>query len=244
MPKYYYLSRFIGSGTERDPFRPLAARFGHFSVLDLRPDETRPEGWCFACVEIEGHISAEPESGLIYLGQDPHAELNTTTISRIKDSLRVDFKSRTLAEIAAEILLFQRLPGLTQGVDGKYRLYLCGLLWEATEAEAYDFVGRLREDELLGPPSRNLSKRVTDLREALADALTTVAHTVDHGRSGWLDKEIEKVRKGRSNHPLATRYVEANAVVEESDLYAYSCLVGRYLDADARTRSSRHYPAH
>src|SRR5438093_6421812 len=95
----------------------------------------------------------------------------------LKERLRIDLKSQKLAEIAAEILLFQRIPGrgLRLELDGKYRLHLRGLLWEAAEAEAYEFVGRLQEDELLGPAPSNLSRQMSDLRPALDNALTTVA---------------------------------------------------------------------
>lgn len=219
MPKYYYLSRFIGSGTQLDPFRALTASFGSSSILDLRPDETRPEGWCFACVEREDKISVETAAGLIYLGDDGHVDLSDSAINQIKERLRIEFESKKLAEIAAEILLFQRIPsrGLRPDLDGKYRIHLGGLLWEATEVEVYEFVGRLREDKLLGPSPSNVSKQIVDLRPALGDALITVAAIVDYGRSGWLDNETDKVKKRRSNHPLATIYSEASKLREGSD---------------------------
>lgn len=219
MPKYFYLSRFVGSGTLLDPFRPLAASFGPSSMLDLRPDERRPEGWCFACVEREDQIIVETPAGLIYLGDDGHVNLSDATMNQIKERLRIDFKSQKLAEIAAEILLFQRMPGrgLRPDLDGKYRLHLRGLLWEATEAEAYEFVGRLREDELLGPSPSSPSKQMIDLRPALDDALTTVAGIVDHGRPGWLNKEMEEVKKKRSSHPIAMNYLEASKARKDSD---------------------------
>lgn len=106
MPKYYYLSRFIGSGTQLDPFQPLTARFGSSNIIDLRSDATRQGGWCFACVECFDQISGEPEAELIFLGSDAHVDLGDSTILKIKDRLHVDFKSRNLADIVAEILLF------------------------------------------------------------------------------------------------------------------------------------------
>jgi len=188
-------------------------------MLDLRPDETRPEGWCFACLEREDQINVETAAELIYLGDDGHVDLSDSTINQIKERLQIDFKSQRLAEIAAEILLFQRMPGrgLRPDLDGKYRLHLRGLLWEATEVEAYEFVGRLREDELLGPSPSNPSKQMIDLRPALDDALTTFANIVDYGRSGWLNNETDEVKKKRSNHPLATNYLEASKLREDSD---------------------------
>ena len=87
MNKHYYLSQFIGSGTQLDPFQSLAARFGPSGMLDLRPDETRQEGWCFTCVECEDQISVEPEAGLIYLGDDGYVDLSDSTINQIKECL-------------------------------------------------------------------------------------------------------------------------------------------------------------
>jgi hypothetical protein len=218
MPKHYYLSQFIGSGTELDPFKPLTAKFGPSSILDLRPDETQPKGWCFACVDRDVQIGVKSESGLIYLGQDGHVNLSESTINQLKRCLRIDFQSQTLAEIAAEILLLGRIPGrgLRPDLDGKYRLHLGGLLWEVTEPEAYEFVGSLRETELLGP-APTLPSQMSDRRPALGDALATIANIVDYGRRGWLDSEMAKVKTKQSNHSLATNYLEASNLLKDSD---------------------------
>lgn len=151
MPKHYFLSRVQGSGTTTDAFRPVVANLGPYSMLDLRPDATRIDGWCF--VSVKSPIT-QPNSVQIYLGDNPHMPLPNDTIERIKVALSVDFQSTNLAEILAEILLFRLMPGrgLRPGTDGSYRIFLGELLWEATESEAYEFVGRLRE-----PASSKLS---------------------------------------------------------------------------------------
>ena len=71
-------------------------------------------------------------------------------------------------------------------------------MWEVTETEAYDFVGKLRETELLGQPAARPGQRIADLRPRLDRALIAIAHVVNHDRSGWLDKEIEKVKRKQS----------------------------------------------
>lgn len=219
MPKYYFLSRLIGSGTQLDPFRPLAVSLGPSDWLDLRPDKTRPDGWCFACVEREDPISPATAAELLYLGDDEYVELSDAILHEIKGRLGINFKSQKLAEIVAEILLCQLLPGrgLRPGVDGKYRIYLRGLLWEATEVEAYELVGRLREVDLLTPTPCDTSSLNDDLRPALGNALTTLASIVDQGRPGWLRNEIQRVKDKKSKHPLVTNYVEATSVCEASD---------------------------
>ncbi|HKA22650.1 MAG TPA: hypothetical protein VKN18_30540 [Blastocatellia bacterium] len=219
MSYYYYLSSFVGSGNHNDPFRAVAADCGPASILDLRRDATRRDGWCFVCVERENPIDTATTTGLIYLGDDPHAKLDNGTINKLKDRLAVDFKSENLAEIVAEILLLQRIPGrgLRAGLDGTYSFHLGKLVWKVTETEAYEFVGKLRETELLGQPAPRPGQRIADLRPRLDHALITIADVVNHDRSGWLDKEIEKVKRKQSNHPVAINYFEATKVREHED---------------------------
>lgn len=219
MTKQYYLSKFIGTGTESDPFRPLAAQLGRWSMLDLRPDRKRQDGWCFACVELEHEVSLEPATGLIYLCEEALVPLNDAVISAVKASLGIDFKSKKLGEIIAEILLLGRMSnrGLRPELDGSFSINLGGVLWEATEAETYEFVGRLREDELLGAPPRSSEIPIVDVKIALAASLATIAEAVDHGSPTWLEKEMDKVRERRSAHPLATRYLEASELLSGSD---------------------------
>ena len=125
MSCYYYLSPFVGSGNHDDPFRAVAADFGPASILDLRRDATRRDGWCFVGVERENALT-DTTTGLIYLGDDTHAKLDNGTINKLKERLTVDFKSENLAEIVAEILLLQRIPGrgLRPGLDGTYSFHL------------------------------------------------------------------------------------------------------------------------
>lgn len=128
MPKYYFLSRFTGAGTQRDPFRPLIAKLGTCGMLDLRRDKTQQEGWCFACLNSEHGIGLEHSPELIYLGENAHGDLDDSTIKQIKDTLGINFKSTTLAELIAEILLLRLMPGcgLRPGLDGRYTVHLNG----------------------------------------------------------------------------------------------------------------------
>lgn len=123
MSKHYFLSRFTGTGTHRDPFRPLIAKLGTCGMLDLRPDKTRQEGWCFACLNSEHGINLEHSSELIYLGENAHGDLGDSILRQIKNTLGISFKSKTLAELIAEILLFRLMPGhgLRPGLDGVHR---------------------------------------------------------------------------------------------------------------------------
>lgn len=220
MPKYYFLSRFTGTGTQRDPFRPLIAKLGTCGMLDLRPDETQQEGWCFACLNSEHGINLEYSPELIYLGENAHGDLGDSTIRQIKDTLGINFKSTTLAELIAEILLLRLIPGrgLRPGLDGRYTVHLNGQLWQTTESEAYEFVGRLREPELLKIFSNDTPPQPSDIRPVLDESLIHLASIVDYDRPGWLVKEIEKVKQKRSNNPLVMNYIEAKELYEASDL--------------------------
>lgn len=220
MPKYYFLSRFTGTGTQRDPFRPLTAKLGTCGMLDLRPDETRQEGWCFTCLNSEHGINLEHSSELIYLGENAHGDLGDSTLRQIKDTLGISFKSTTLAELIVEILLFRLMPGrgLRPGLDGRYTVHLNGPLWQTTESEAYEFVGRLREPEVLKIFPNDTPPEPSDIRPVLDESLIHLASIVDHGRPGWLVKEIEKVKQKRSDNPLVTNYIEAKELYEASDL--------------------------
>lgn len=218
MPKYFFLSRLQGCGSTTDAFRPLVSNLGPYSMIDLRPDQTRIDGWCF--VSVKSFVS-EPTTVEIYLGDNPHVPLPNETIVKIKEALGVDFKSTNLAEILAEILLFRLMPGrgLRPGIDGSYRIYLGELLWEATEAQTYEFAGRLREPDILKTFPNASSTPTIDLRPALEEALTLIADIVEHGQAGWLLDEREKVKTARSSHPLAVRYSVAETLLHESDFH-------------------------
>jgi hypothetical protein len=141
----------------------------------------------------------------VFLTSDPGVELGKETISLVKGQLGIELRSTRFADIVAEILLLGLMPGrgLRPTLDGTYEIHLCGLLWEATEIEAYEFVGGLREQELLGSPPRAASHQSRDLRPALRQSMESLAAAVDTGRPGWLANELEAVDAGRSHHPLA-----------------------------------------
>lgn len=216
MPRHYFLSRLQGSGTTTDAFRPVVANLGPYSMLDLRPDATRIDGWCF--VSVKSSV-AQPTSAQIYLGDDPHMPLPNDTIEKIRVALSVDFQSTNLAEILAEILLFRLMPGrgLRPGTDGSYKIFLGELLWQATESEAFEFVGRLREPDILKAFPNVSSPSTNDLRPALEEALGIIADLVDYRQQGWLLNELNKVKKNKSSHPLAVQYSIAEALLHQQD---------------------------
>jgi hypothetical protein len=219
MNSYYFLSRMEGAGTKDNPMRPMAARLGSCGMLDFRPDQTKTEGWCFACVTREQPASIESSPELIYLGQDSKAPLPQTSIDAIKKYLKIDFHSKSLEQILAEILLFRLIPGRGIGpqLDGTYVIHLGALKWEATESEVFEFVGRLREPALLslGTSAPSREAVTTDLRNPLSDALQLIADVVNSGQPEWLEKEAEKVNRQQSAHPLVIRYIEARSYLQD-----------------------------
>lgn len=139
----YYLSTFIGSGTSTDRFRARISLYGPSGWVDLRPDGTRQDGWCVAYLDAVDHTDAEADSNLIPLHSDPYVPIEGHVLQSVKRDLGVEFRSSTLADVLAEILLMQLLPGrgLRPGADGIYRINLGGLLRMFTEDEAIQFVG-------------------------------------------------------------------------------------------------------
>ena len=219
MAKYYFLCRLTGSGTHAAPFRPIVATHGRCEMLDLRADATRQEGWCVAALDSHTGTSLPRTSDWIPLGKDPHVPLSSELIGQIKEMLHVNFKSTTLGDILAEILLLGMLPGrgLRPGLDGSYSICLSGTtLWEASENATYDFVGRIREPELLRDfpiPSHNIQ----DLRPALTEALAFLSSIIEYGQPDWLANEIDKVRRNTSRHPFALNYLEASQLSQDKD---------------------------
>lgn len=189
--------------------------YGSSGCLDLRPDSTRQYGWCFTYLDAVDHTAAEADSNLVPLGSDPHVSIEGHALQQLRQALGVKFKSETLADIAAEILLMQKLPGrgLRPGADGLYKINLGGLLKIFTEDEAIEFVGKLRTSDLLGPrPHRPRKKQ--DLRDPLKGAMDAIEAIVNSEMPHWLQHEVAKVEKGRSEHSLASNWLECYRLLE------------------------------
>lgn len=87
----FYASRFTGSGTEDDPFRPVAADAASdagaaWQSIDLRADSTRVTGWAFVWTAVA--LSPLP-TGVLLVAAGPDAPLAAGVRSAIKVQLGV-----------------------------------------------------------------------------------------------------------------------------------------------------------
>lgn len=87
----YWLARYIGTGAEEDPFRPigtdeLSAAGVRWHTIDMRGDCTKVDGWAF--LWANGDLPAHPSR--IPLGNDPDALLPLATRGAIAVQLGVN----------------------------------------------------------------------------------------------------------------------------------------------------------
>lgn len=126
----YFLSRYVGAGTDRSSFRPAGADQAEalgaawFSI-DLRADPGRVAGW--AVFSTEAAVS--PGQGRIDLGRDLDAPLAPAARAALVAVGR-PFSGATLRQILPDILLGIGLrPERRQRKAGVHVVHLGGLVW-------------------------------------------------------------------------------------------------------------------
>lgn len=101
----FWLTRYTGTGTDDDPFRPAGTDGLRWSSIDLRGD----------CTKQAGHVLVWTDSGLpngvsISLGDDPDAPLSLGTIASIEGRLGVVLTDTRLRHILRDLLTAQATP--------------------------------------------------------------------------------------------------------------------------------------
>lgn len=128
----YYLSKYVGSGTKADPFRPIGSDQSGWSAIDLRPDggASLDGGGLNACLlHLPVAINAR---GLTKISEEKLEQIGPAIRNAIKSSLNVSFSSTRFDEIVAELMLNPPINGwkpLRVWRDGEMRIDLNGLLW-------------------------------------------------------------------------------------------------------------------
>ena len=99
----FYLAPFVGNGSGKDPFRPPVTE--PFSIIDLRGDSTRREG--FNLLATEGPMPAD--AALLADSLDASVPLRVSR--RLEDLLSLTLDSKaTLREIIVELMLRHATP--------------------------------------------------------------------------------------------------------------------------------------
>lgn len=131
MPRFY-LSTYVGSGSEQDPFRPSGAdEVGEWSSIDLRPPGVA-EGRCLLVVPD----ALPPAAGLVALGDDLD-DRSTTLRKGLASRLGLNLDDGPLRRIVFDLLWRHgsdarkdRWNQLKPEVDGWHRVWLGELIHE------------------------------------------------------------------------------------------------------------------
>src|SRR3990167_10353107 len=132
---HYYLSPYVGTGTDDDPFRPkgIEGRVKCYPIdlRGVRPDGTQVEkGFAFMGVD-----TPDPSIGP-YLGDDPDSE-RPGLRAVMRGNLGVMPEATRLRDILAELLIVHgkedgsRWKPLRRSRDGLFAIWLNGQRWGA-----------------------------------------------------------------------------------------------------------------
>lgn len=132
----YYLAKWIGAGTESNPFRPAGVDMAAgFSAINLRPDPTVADGWCF----VKSPVALTETLNLVTLTDDADdADLLGLTRNKVESRLGINLGSTSkFRRLVLRVLLEHgddanpaRWNQLKAERDGRYRVWLGGLLDE------------------------------------------------------------------------------------------------------------------
>lgn len=121
---HLYLTAYVGSGTDTDPFRPPTDQ--SWSAIDLRPDASKKEGYCLLRIPERENIG-------FYLGTLEDIPSSTEVETRLglpKDSLNGKSVRQSIADI---LVLWGDEPGRWKSLnpDGhRLRIYLGELIYD------------------------------------------------------------------------------------------------------------------
>lgn len=128
----YYLARYVGSGTDDNPFRPSGSDLPDFAgAIDLRPDPTQPNGFALTAALLP--LPSSPNR--ITLTDDPD-ERSATLRQRIESRLGLNLDDHPFRRLVAHLLLDHgddANPGRWNRLrpeQDAWRVYLGGLLFE------------------------------------------------------------------------------------------------------------------
>lgn len=199
-------SRFSGSGTKEDPFTPVAAVFGHdWSLLDLREDETKPDGWCLVAVDVSAGVTVS-HPHVVPLGENPSGEIEEGARKALSLALKRNLVSVTLGDLVLEALIHFR--SLRPKLDGRYELHLAPFHWEYTSQELRTFLAE-HATHVESRPGTAINSS-TDVLHALA----VIESLAELGAPRWVHRTLTPPVTEQGN-PLLFHLREARRVVSE-----------------------------
>lgn len=214
----YYLSKFVGDGTPTSSFRAKVSNYGpKWGMLDLRPDATRVEGWCFASLDSDSdsYKLVEQDPDIIPLGMEIHAELTDTLIGQLSAIVGVSLIHRKLVDVITEVLF--RQGRLRPAPDGKYHIHLGSLVYELSADEATAFIGKLLVAGRPKEPTRSKRDRARQLSGLVKASLDGIKQVVNKGVPDWLEGELSGLGEQQSSHPLVNNYRECLVALQAGE---------------------------
>lgn len=136
----YYLSPYIGTGSDTDPFRPHGLNQSGAGCIDLRPNGTVATGFAICAAPI---LPAQP--GVISIAASSISTLNAARRTALSTALGATITASTPVDLLVELLLTHartdgsRWKPLRAGRDGKYHIYLGPQVYQQT-AWLYPYV--------------------------------------------------------------------------------------------------------
>ena len=230
----YYLSPYIGDGRNGNMFLPANSESA-FHSIDLRPNCTRREGWCFLASPVK-----RERQGAIYLGNELDEEYSQAFQWKIESFLGIEFRDKTLRRFIVETMFQGRFDGTRWKplLPERYwwRIYLAEKIWEfpvirggTTVTESFNTA----DSDTLGPDNTwteivgdidivsNRAQSVTNDVRLLARCDTTLA-TADHYAQASVDIS-----------PLDADNAECGTVLRKDNTATvtyYSCLIDYFGD--------------
>ena len=130
---HYYLTSFVGTGTDANPFRARGMDVGA-TMIDLRPNGANQAGFALLALPVQTSIPSAR-----YLGDDLLGALPLAVRQGLATDLGITLDALTFRQAVLELLSQHartdgtRWKPLRPGRDGMWRVYLGGLLWEAPD---------------------------------------------------------------------------------------------------------------
>ncbi len=117
----FYLSLYVGDGSDTNRFRPYCATQDGAAWVDLRPDATKAEGYALCRSRT---LATEP--GMVPLSKGLEDQLTAKSRTDVAGALKGTFSASAVPQLLKELLV--DTGKIRAGKDGKLKIYLGGTL--------------------------------------------------------------------------------------------------------------------